>query len=53
LSRNLSQRLARKEATGKAKLSAVGKLMLKDRRVDTAEGVDHHPGVDLERQGGC
>jgi hypothetical protein len=34
LSTNLSQRLAGKEAIGKAKLSAVRKLTLKDRRVD-------------------
>src|SRR5271163_2422081 len=42
----------RKEATRKAKLSVVRKLRLKDRRDDTAEGVELHPGADLEGQRG-
>jgi hypothetical protein len=42
--------LTRKEATRKAKLSVVRKLRLKDRRDDTAEGVELHPGADLGRQ---
>jgi hypothetical protein len=44
--------LTRKEATRKAKLSVVRKLRLKDRRDDTVEGVELHPGADLERQRG-
>jgi hypothetical protein len=31
----------------------VRKLRLKDRRDDIAEGVELHPGADLERQRGC
>jgi hypothetical protein len=43
-------KISEKEATGKGKLLGMGKLRLKDRRVDTTEGVEHHPGADLERQ---
>ena len=44
--------LTRKRATRKAKLSVVRKLRLKDRRDDTAEGVELYPGADLEGHGG-
>lgn len=42
--------MTRKEATRKAKLLVVRKLRLKGRRDDTAEGVELHPGADLEGQ---
>jgi hypothetical protein len=49
---NLTQRLTGKEPTGKAKLSVVRKLRLKDRRDDTAEGVELHSGADLGKAKG-